>query len=383
MRRGLFTVFIFLFISFFSITFAQELQSRESVLLPRDSTVEQDYFASGESVTIDGTVNGDAYLAGGNVTVGGTVNGDLLAAGGAVTVRGHVTEDIRVAGGTVIISGTVDGNVTMGGGSVTITDSASIGGSLVSGSGSLSVFGPIARGATFGAGSAQIGNSIGGNVIAGTGKLTLNPSANIQGNLTYYSSEKAEVQPGAIVAGNVGMKRPVEPKKEPEKVAAFISLAALVSGLLYLISLFIVGLLFLKLTPVFTQDTVNFIGKRPWASLGVGFIILILTPFIVLILLMTIVGIPLALMLLFGYFIYIYLSVIFSTLLIGQKILGYFKIRRGQVLALFVGLIAYGIISIIPFIGWFLSFLVMLAGMGALLMQKRNYYLSFRHKKAI
>lgn len=379
MKRISFVFLILLSPLLFSV-FAQELQSRESVVLPKGSTVNQDYFASGESVTLAGTVNGDAYIAGGNITVPGTVNGDLLVAGGTITVAGTVAGDVRAAGGQIIITGNIEGNVTTGGGSVTITNSARLGGSLVAGAGSLSIMGPVERGMTIGAGSVQLSNTIGGNVLAGVGRLTLTPDAVIQGNLTYYSKDKAEIQQGAQVVGNVNMQ---QIKEKDKKAPAAVALATFIPGLLYLISLFIMGLLFLRFLPIFTQDTTNLVGREPWKSLGVGLLILILTPIVVVLLMVTVIGIPIGLVLFAAYLIYFYLSVMFVAIFIGKKILRQNGKTRAGVLALSIGLIIYGIISLIPIIGGLFTFLVMLIGMGALFIQKRNYYLNLRSKKIL
>ncbi|MBI2442333.1 MAG: hypothetical protein HYV40_00305 [Candidatus Levybacteria bacterium] len=50
---------------------------------------------------------------------------------------------------------------------------------------------------------------------------------------------------------------------------------------------------------------------------------------------------------------------------------------------LFIGLLAYYVVTFIPVIGWIVGFLVMLLGMGALLQQKYHLYNSLRLEKAI
>lgn len=53
-------------------------KNEQNVVLPRNETVNHDYFATGSQVQILGTVNGDAYIGGGTVSISGTINGDLL-----------------------------------------------------------------------------------------------------------------------------------------------------------------------------------------------------------------------------------------------------------------------------------------------------------------
>lgn len=388
MKKTLSTIVFILFLSVivsFSVVHAQEAQNEDTVILPQDAVVDQDYFATGETVTIAGTVNGDVYVAGGNIVVTGTINGDLFAAGGMVTIRGDISDDVRVAGGQILISGTVGKNVTAMGGSVTISDAANIEGSLVSGTGSLSIYGPIAKGATIGAGSMQLDSTIGGNVLAGVGQMVLNPGATVGGNMTYYSEQKAEIQQGAVIEGEVNMKAPPAPKEvtEAQKEQAKEALwkASIISRIFYLISLYVIGAIFLLVVPVFTQKVSAYLKTDPWKSIGMGFLILFMTPFLILVLLMTVVAIPLALMLIAVYLIYIYLSVLFSTYFIGEKFMSYFSKKNSPYLILLVGLITYGLLISIPFVGWIFSFIAMLAGMGALLMKKQEYIKDLRKRK--
>ena len=45
----------------------------KTVILSKDQIIDHDYFAAGDTVTIDGTVNGDAYVAGGQVNINGVI----------------------------------------------------------------------------------------------------------------------------------------------------------------------------------------------------------------------------------------------------------------------------------------------------------------------
>ncbi|MGE5444987.1 MAG: hypothetical protein ACM3SR_10370 [Ignavibacteriales bacterium] len=356
----------------------REGEKRKEIVLPKNEILNKDYFAAGNSVTLSGTVNGDVYLAGGSVIVEGIVNGDLLVAGGVVTIRGKITHDARIGGGQVIISGEIDGNLTAGGGSVNITDSAKIGGSLVAGAGSLLVFAPVGKGATIGAGRVTLGNKIGGDITAGVGQITLTPNANIIGNLVYWSKSNAQIEPGAQVLGKITHNLPAEFK--PTKKIIILPLLILIGNL---VSSLVIGLLMLKFLPVYTQRTANVITENPWASLGIGFLTTVLFPVIFIILLVTLVGIPIALILLFTFLIIAYITKVFVSLLIGQKIFKFIGRQTKSGWALVVGLIVYGIITIIPVIGWIVSMLVFLFGLGGVILVKKDFYHQLRSENRI
>ena len=350
------------------------------MVLPPGETVNEDFFAAGNSITLSGTVNGDAYLAGGNILVDGTINGSLLAFGGTINVTGNVTEGIRVIAGQLIVSGQVGGNMTVVGGTANLTSGANINGSLVALAGSVSVFAPLGRGISAGVGQMTIASTVGGNIFAYVGQLILTPNARVAGNLTYWSDMQAQIQEGAQVIGTT--TRNVPPAREPRepvdraRIQAALTRAAFIVRLVDFVSALVIGLLLIYVSPFFTQRTVETIRKEPWKSLGVGLLALIVTPIIVFILMALIVGIPLALVLLAIYLISLYISRIFVVLLVGELILK--NVARAW--ALVLGLVLYEVITLIPFLGPLVVFFVFLFGLGAILLAGRNYYRQLQAK---
>ncbi len=374
-------LFLILFFVTLNPVSAQTLEKGENVQLAREKTLDQDYFAWGEKVNISGTVNGDAYIMGSNTFIDGTINGDLFIAGGTVNIRGNILKDLRVAGGDVTISGKIEGNVTALGGNVNITDGATINGSLTSGGGNLSVFGKVGRGATIGAGSAIFGNSVGGNITAGTGDLILTSSANINGNLKYYSSKKATIQNGALVKGSVTQQLP--PKQEQKQAKKLLTGAKLTFSIISLISALIIGFILVKLMPNFTQSTAANIRKKPIAMFAVGLLAIILIPITSIFLLVTLVGIPISVFLIVDYFIALYISKLFVAVAVGQKLLANDRRENDLFLSLAAGMIIYLVLGLIPFVGLLTTLLVVPTGFGALLISKKDLFQNLRNKKLL
>lgn len=358
------------------------------VVLPKAQTINEDYFAAGETVALLGTVNGDAYVAGANVIIEGIVNGDLLVAGGTVTIRGKVTQDVRVAGGQIIVSGDIGRNLTTAGGSVTITDGAGIAGSLVAGAGNLSVFAPIGKEANIGGGQVILANTIHGDLRAGVGQLTLTPTAKVLGNLTYWSEEKAHIDSASQISGKTTHNLPPQPSKEEQAAREKATKNAaegfsFAFNIVAFLSALIVGLLLITFMPVYTQQTATMVLKKPLLSLGVGFLAMLSAPVIFILLFITIVGIPLDLILLAGFLIFIYLAKIFVAVAIGQKvfILMNKKIVLGWTLV--AGLIIYSILSWIPFLGFLFWMIAGLMGLGSIFLEIKDVYSELRKKKLI
>ncbi len=354
-------------------TSARNLNHQEVVRLEKTAVINKDYFASGERVEILGTVNGDAYIAGGNIDVGGVINGDLLVAGGNVDIIGIVTGDVRAAGGDVKISGEVSGNVTVLGGSIDISG-GSVLGSLVAAGGEIEVQTEIGKGATLAGGDVTLGNNIGGDVIAGVGNLTLDSNAKVNGDLTYWSDKELTQDEGAIVSGKVTQNLPEQNKMSEEGFAKFI--AALGAGFTVfgILSMLLLGFLFIRFFPKFSEETASVIGEKPVQSFGLGILALIFVPVLFILLLITLVGIPLAFLLLFGFIMLAYVSGIFVALFVGQKLLGMINKKANLYISFIIGLLVYNLVSFIPFVGWLVALVGFFVGIGAVLITKKRYY---------
>lgn len=365
-------------------TFAQDSDKTRDVILPEGKVINKDYLVTGDTITLSGVVNGDAYLFAGTIIVEGTVNGDLIAAGGQVIVRGKVSQDVRVAGGQVTISGDIGRNLTVAGGNIDITDAANVKGSLVGAGGNVSIFAPISKGVKLGAGNVTMGSSIGGDIEAGVGRLTLTSKANIAGDIIYWSNTEANVHDGAKIKGKTTRNTPPPGFSiSPTKFLGGVAGISIIFQIVALISSLIVGLLLIRFFPNSTKTFLNALEKKPWASLGIGLLTLIVTPILIFLLLIIIFTIPIALILLAGYLIALYLTRIYISYFIGKKLFYQFTKKEYNYWALLVGLIIFAIVSLIPIIGGIFVFLSVLFGLGAIFYKLKELYSSSREKNIL
>lgn len=369
--------------------FAQEknqenFREGEVVTLPKGETINRDLFAFGERVEISGTVNGDVYAFGGTIIVDGTINGDLIAAGGSLNVSGRISQDLRVAGGQITITGKIGRNLTIGGGSVEITDSAALGGSLLAGAGNLNIAGPVEKDIRAGSGNITVSSAVGGNVDVGVGTLRLTSKASVGGNLTYWSDQEASIDDSAKVQGEIVKNTP--PKTQgpaPEKIFGMAIGAVLFLKIISFVTTLVLGLLIIRLLPQFSQNAVLNIRKKPWASLGVGFLATVLIPIVFVILLVTMIGIPLALMLLPIYLISLYVVRVFPMLWGGVILSEKLNWKINAYWSFIAGSVIYFIIQLIPIVGDLLTLLVVLFGLGTLLITKKETYAAARKSSII
>ena len=95
-----------------------------------------------------------------------------------------------------------------------------------------------------------------------------------------------------------------------------------------LFGLFVLAMIVVTLFKKGSREISDQMINRPGQSLLWGLVLLIVTPIISFILFFTIIGAPLAVILLIIYGVTIYLSTIFVGLVIGRKILGYLQNRK-------------------------------------------------------
>lgn len=386
MKKALILLAIIFILPLIVITpvFAQEFSQGNQVTLPKSQTIDGDYFVSGRQVTIDGIVTGDSYVAGGVVLVNGEVDGDLLVAGGDVNIQGHIEHDLRVIGGNVIISGMVDGNVTVVGGTVQIEKDARLSGSLTSASGTINVLSPVKNGATIAGGTVTVANSIGGNLVATIGQLDLTSTASINGDLKYWSKNAASIDDSARITGNTFHY--ATPTSMTPNAGDFIGRATALSLPLKIISFLaslLIGLLLIYFLPRYSAIASDQALNNFWKSILVGFLAVILVPFLFIILCVTVIGLPLAFILLALFFLEIYLSHIVISFAVGQKFfeLTGTPVRPWQSFAL--GLLAYSVITLLPFLGGLIWLLAGFTGFGAIILTKRSFFREFSGKKLL
>ncbi len=387
-RRGslLFLIFFFSFSLLSSVPAVSakgDSQLENVVVMAKTETVNHDYFGAGDTVTISGVVNGDAYVAGRSVIIEGTINGDLLAAGGQITIRGTVSQNVRAAAGEIVVSGSVGRNITAAAGTFTISDGATVLGNVVAGAGNISLLAPILKDVTVGAGTAMVGTAIGGNLTAGVNSLVLTPSASIGGTLQYWSDEQAQIATGATVSGGIVQKTiPKDPAPSTSEIAENKSAQTAMKAFGFL-SAMLVGVLILGIFPAFSHRTAQTIIERPLQSLGLGFVLLIGIPAMCVFLMVTVIGIPLALIVFALYLKSLYLTKIFVSLTLGLFLLRQFDKKWHIVWTFIIGLMVFTMLTWVPFLGGLVSFVSLLLGLGSFVLEEHKTIVSLRKKEIL
>lgn len=160
------------------------------------------YFQSGNEVKVDKAIDGTAFLSGRTVTYDKHIRGDLFAAAETVIIRGTVDGNLYVAANQVKIFGKVKGDVFVAGGQVQVANGAEIERDFSVAAASVAQLGHIGRDMHIGSGQANIQGTVDRDVSANVSKLSLAKNAEIGGDLKYQSPQKAVIAEGAMVKGD-------------------------------------------------------------------------------------------------------------------------------------------------------------------------------------
>jgi len=352
---------------------AVEFYGEEELYLKTVS--EDDVYAGGGLVTVDEDVNGDLLIGGGSITINANVNGDLFVAGGQITVNGDVSDDVRAAGGTININGNVGDDVIATSGQLNISSNSLIGGSLILGNGMANVLGSINEDVLGGGGKLVLGGTIYGDVnVEIQDSVTLTSDARINGNLIYTSLREAELTEDQV-AGFIEYNKTVVEDDYGTQIENMFSRFHLVWQLIKYLSLLLIGLILAFLAPRALLDASKVSKEKPWRSLGLGFVIAICSIAAMIVLAVTIVGAPLAGILLGIFLISWYVASVFAAMFIGYLLLKPKKYTNWNLL----GMIALGgfiliVIGLVPIVGWLLCFLVTMLSFGAIWTYKKQLY---------
>lgn len=288
-KLGIYMVLALLPVLFTGILFAQH----GGVTVTKSGQVAEDVYMVGATVQVMADVGGDVVVAGGNVTIVNSVSGDVLAAGGTVSITANVSDDIRAAGGSIAVTGDVGDDAVIAGGIVTVA--GNVGGELRAAGGEIVVSG-----------------TIGGDVEFYAESIEIQPSAVIKGNLTYSAPKEAVIHEGARIEGAVNWHELDIRRDFADRGWSFAG------TLVFFLSLAVSAIVLFLINPHFTTSAVQQLQSTPFKSLVVGLLVLFVTPFVVLMLLVSILGIPLGLSVLALYFVALLVGFLISMIWIGD-----------------------------------------------------------------
>ncbi len=336
---------------------AVALAQHSNRVLLIEQPVNHDLYAAHPEVTVRTTIAGDLVAAGQRVVVDGEVTGDVIVAAQEIEIRRAVSDDVRASGQHVRIMAPVAGHIVAAGQSVTVDqavgDWAWLAGNIVK------VQGDVGGDLRIFATTTDIDSEVDGNVEVTGDELRLGPSAIVRGDLRWRSDNEAAINPGAQIDGEF-IEEPL-----PDYADDLDSGDGIIFTLGLIIAVMALFLLFSR--PL--RTSADRIAARPGISLVLGFVVLVSTPILALILLISGFGAWLGLAVL-G----VYLGVLLIGVLTGLFAVSDLALRKLRpkpsvwqaLAAIIVTVVAVGLLSYVPYLGTIAVLLIWLLGVGSI-----------------
>ena len=376
-----FFLFIIL-VPFYYPVSAFKIQYGRNVVISQP--VYEDLYVAGGDVIINAPVYGDLVVAGGTIHINDTIQNDILVAGGNVTFNGFVGDDIRCAGGNLYILKDVVGDLVITGGTIAIEKTAAVGALIASG-GDIIIDGKVITTVRSTTGRFVLNGIVMKDLDCRGGNITINGI--VQGTATLAATEKIVVGDNAEFGKDVNYWSPkkVDFKRSIKNGDSnydknlkigyarwyYLGFNAIWGLIWYL------GMAFLMIVVIeyLFSNTMRKAGDTVYnstlRSLGYGFLFCIALPVIALITLISLIGVPLGIILLFSYIMLILLATTITAVVasnwlnnLGNTGLSFWKLCFSA-FGIFVLL---KILTLTPFLGLFLMVILALIAFGAILL---------------
>ena len=249
--------------------------------------------AAGGEIKSLGAIGGDAVALGGELSFDSDISGDALLLGGDIRIGRHVAGSVRAAGGRITLDGAIGGNALLGGGRVDLGSSARVSGKATLAGGVLRIDGEIGEGLRAVARRIIIAGKIGGDANLRANKITILDSARIGGDLVYRSPRPIELSDLVEIGGDVAF---IHSEAIHEGEEGMFAVAG-ATHLFWIAGLILVAAVMAFAVPAMFPSLETRMKGARWKSLWVGFAVLIGGPIAIVLLGATLFGLPLALIL--------------------------------------------------------------------------------------
>lgn len=319
--------------------------------------VARDAFAVGSDVSLTAPVAGNAHLGGFNVNANAEIGGDLYAAGYSVTV----TNIVR-------------GSITATGNSVTLRTSAPLPGNARLAGATLVIDNPVEGSVLASAAVMTLNSAINGDFSFFGDSLNFGPGARVDGKLSIHAPAAIAVPPSVASADRVSfevLQRP-DYTSEAGKTAGNVAKAfwpAIWAAALWWFVLFIVGVVCIALLPRLVGNLQIVSGARPFRKLGIGILTFAAMVGLVPVVALTLIGLFVVPFVLIFVVIAFSIAYVVGTYLAGLRIAVAFTpidTNTKRVIVLAVALVGAGLLTLVPFLGWFVSLALLAFGFGCM-----------------
>jgi hypothetical protein len=233
------------------VTIDKDKRRVAKLIIPQGDTVKEDLEFSGTSGQINGVLEGDLALAGGSmeITETGKITGDIAVLGGKLNNSGLIKSDVAILGGDFHNKAFVDGDIFVAGGNVKLDS-----GSVVNGSISI----------------------VGGSLERDTNAIVMGEIKSVEIKVL----GKALPKISSMLKLSKGIPR------------AFTLTASAIATIVTIIGFFVITLILIVIFPKPVEKIAEKTQMNIWVAIAIGFGIQILIVPLIILLAVSIIGIP-------------------------------------------------------------------------------------------
>lgn len=333
------------------------------------------------------TVRDDLYIFSPNAEINGIVDGDVVVFAERVSIKGTITGDVYAGGSTIDIDATIYGNLFLMGSH--ITSDGLMNGNLYAFANNFSSLGQIGKDALSFTFSSTFKGSVGDDLrVFG---FTQKVDAMVGGDLLAFG-EQVTVSENKIT-GKIYNKKTVDDIASEQgagseetvesnfftKLFAENSLASkAIRGFFSFLTMLLAGSFLLWLTPVKNVQIKRKIIDTPSEfvkSLLIGLCTFLIVPIPLTLLLISIIGAPIALIVIAFLIFVVIFGRIWTELAIGSEILTVFGVKEYRPYRSFlIGRVISVLIGFVPVISGFYSIILILTSLGAIIRMKKDFF---------
>lgn len=340
MKKKILIIFLLMIALLFQNVKAEEKIENIKSTIETNEKIDKDSFLLGNNVKVNGVINGIGFIAGNNIEIKGNLDYGFIT-GKSININGNIKNSLYLAGKNINLNKdsnieketfiigeniTLDGNfnkdIKIIGKNITIKENTKI-----------------------------------NNITINAEKIIIKENSNIKGTLKY--NENANIK--------ISNKDNINKIKQTKSITFEKNKTSdVLKSTLNLVITFAV--LTITLPVVIEKTNILYKGikvKNYLKNIGIGLLLLICTPLICILLLMSNIGISLGLILSAIYAIALYLSYIIAGYILGNLLLRKaFKFEINDILTGIIGIIILKLLILIPIIGAVITLLALTTGLS-------------------
>lgn len=336
----------------------------DSINITKQQTLDKTLVSGASDIDVAGVLNGDLFCIGQNLNISGTINGDVFCATSNVNISGNIKGSLRLLASNTTITGAIYNGSTIVTDNFNLDTSGYMGYDVFLTATKAQINGNIDRDLNILGDNYVINGNIDRNISGNANQLTLQKNATVLGNIDITSQNNISREDGAVVSGTINQVKESSNNSNP-------ILEGLLFALYMMVSLALISLLIALLMPKTLEYSYQIVKKSPFKVALAGLVTSIIAPVVLIMLFITIIGIPLAFMLIAAWILVASFTGPIVAFQIGKSILRKNK-KSKPVVCMLLGSLILLSVYLIPIVNIFVMTVVYLYGLGIVTLIAKN-----------